>query len=94
MSRCDPQILAARWGEPATKAPSAIVTVLNKSFSAIEDIVSIVQLPSHSRLALRNVGTVPPSSAKSLKQCGRVGITIGLSLNEINHCLLISLLSI
>jgi hypothetical protein len=30
-SRCDPQILAARWGEATTKVPSAMATVLTKS---------------------------------------------------------------
>lgn len=43
-SRWDPQIIAARWGEAATKAPSAMVTVLSRSFVAIEYICLRVQL--------------------------------------------------
>ncbi len=34
-SRCDPQISAARWGEAATKAPSAIAIVLTNRFVVI-----------------------------------------------------------
>ena len=34
-SRCDPQISAARWGDVATKVPSAIATVLTNRFVAI-----------------------------------------------------------
>jgi hypothetical protein len=32
-SRCDPQILAARWGEATTKVPSAMATALTSKVS-------------------------------------------------------------
>ena len=35
--------------------------------------------------ALGHIRAVPPSAAQGLKQGGRVGITIGLRLNQVNH---------
>jgi len=45
----------------------------------------------HFESILGNIRAVPPSAAKSLKQRGSVGITIGLRLNQVNHGLLIRL---
>jgi hypothetical protein len=42
-------------------------------------------------LILGHIRAVPPSAAKSLKQCGGVGITIALGLCEVDHGLLIGL---
>ena len=43
---------------------------------------------------LRHIRAVPPSAAKSLKQCRRVRVAIGLRLHEIDHCLLVALFGI
>ena len=45
-----------------------------------------------SELTLGDIGTVPPSAAQSLKQRGRVGITIRLGLHKVDQGLLIGLL--
>ena len=43
--------------------------------------------------ALAQIRAVPPPAAKRLKQCRRIGITIGLGLHQVDQVLLISLLS-
>src|SRR5580700_3628030 len=87
-SRCDPQISAARRGEAAAKAPSAMATVLTNRIisTGIRMIDAVSELPLH--LVLGNIGAVPPSAPKSLKKSSGIRIAIGLRLNEIDHSLL------
>jgi len=93
-NRCDPHIFAARWGEVAMNVPRAIATELTNRFVAIESNHSPAHFGAASALVLRNVGAIPPSAPKSLKESGGIRIAIGLGLNEIDHRLLVSLLSI